>query len=62
MAWPCRCLLLLIIALIAAGLAVRKLKREGSGPTISARIATGAVSLLVVAYLIAIWAMTTKPS
>jgi hypothetical protein len=55
-------LLLLIISMIATGLAVRKLKRAGSGPTISARIAAGLVSLLVVAYLVAIWAMTTKPT
>jgi uncharacterized membrane protein len=55
-------LLLLIISMIATGLAVRRLKRVGSGPTISARIATGLVSLLLVAYLVAVWAMTTKPT
>jgi hypothetical protein len=55
-------LLLLIISMIATGLAVRRLKREGSAPTISARIATGLVSLLLVAYLVAVWAMTAKPA
>jgi hypothetical protein len=55
-------LLLLIIALIATALAVRKLRLQGSGPTIAARVATGAVSLLVAAYLVVIWAMTTKPT
>jgi hypothetical protein len=55
-------LLLLIVSMIAAGIAVRRLKRVGSGPTVSARIATGLVSLLLVAYLVAVWAMTTKPT
>jgi uncharacterized membrane protein len=55
-------LLLLIISMIATGLAVRRLKRDGSAATISARIATGLVSLLLVAYLVAVWAMTTKPA
>ena len=55
-------LLLLIISMIATGLAVRRLKQVGSGPAISARIATGLVSLLLVVYLVAVWAMTTKPT
>ena len=29
---------------------------------ISARIVTGLVSLVLVAYLVAVWAMTTKPT
>jgi hypothetical protein len=41
---------------------VRRLNRGGEGPAISASIATGVVSLTLVAYLVAIWAMTTKPT
>jgi hypothetical protein len=54
--------LLIIIATVAAGLAVRRLNRGGAGPAISARVATGLVSVLLIAYLVTIWAMTTKPS
>ena len=53
--------LLIIISTVAAGLAVRRLNRGGAGPAISTRIATGLVSILVLAYLVTIWAMTTKP-
>jgi uncharacterized membrane protein len=55
-------LLFIIVATVAAGLAVRRLNRGGEGPAISARIATGCVSLMLVAYLVAVWAMTTKPT
>ena len=35
---------------------------RGEKPSaISARIVTGLVSLVLVAYLVAVWAMTTKP-
>jgi uncharacterized membrane protein len=54
--------LLIIITMICAGLAVRRLNRGAAGPSVSVRIATGLLSFLVVAYLVAIWAMTTKPS
>jgi hypothetical protein len=52
----------LVISLIIGGIAVRRIKRgEGGAPTVSARIATGLVSLFLVACLVAVWAMTTKP-
>ena len=35
--------------------------RRGGSPSISARIATGLVSLFLLACLVAVWAMTTKP-
>ena len=54
-------LVLLILALIATGVAARRARRGGTGLAISARIATGLVSILLVAYVVAIWAMTTKP-
>ncbi|HEY7150190.1 MAG TPA: hypothetical protein VH391_00770 [Solirubrobacterales bacterium] len=54
-------LLLLVIATVTAGLAVRRIRRDQSpGPL--GRVPTGLVALLLVAYLVAIWAMTTKPT
>ena len=50
-------LLLIIIATVLAGLAARR-GAAGTG----LRIAAVLVSILVVAYLVAIWAMTTKPA
>jgi hypothetical protein len=55
-------LLCILIATIAAGLAVRRTKRTpggslGPGPTIAAVLG----GVLLVAYLVALWAMTTKP-
>jgi hypothetical protein len=52
---------LLIVLAIIGGLAVRRINRDGTvgaGP----RFATGLVVLLLVAYLVTIWAMTTKPT
>jgi hypothetical protein len=53
---------LLIALLIIGGNLVRRINRDESGPWISARIATGMVSLLLIGYLVAVWAMTTKPA
>jgi hypothetical protein len=50
--------LLLIVATLLGGLAAR----QGAGPSVKARIATGLVGVLLIAYLIAVWAMTTKPA
>ena len=53
---------LLIVLLVIGGLIVRRINLDESGPWISARIATGLVSLLLIGYLVAVWAMTTKPT
>jgi hypothetical protein len=53
---------LLIVSTVIGGLVVRRIRRNGTGPWISARIATGLVSLLLIGYLVAVWAMTTKPT
>jgi hypothetical protein len=53
--------LLLIIALVIGGLSVRRMNRGGQASPIAARVVTGLVSLVLVAYLVAVWAMTTKP-
>jgi hypothetical protein len=52
--------LLLIVATVLAGLAVRRL-RSGRGTRALPRIAGGLSFLLVVAYVVTIWAMTAKP-
>ncbi len=54
--------LFLIISLIAGGIALRRARRGdgGTGRT-STRVATVLVSIMLIAYLIAIWAMSTKP-
>jgi hypothetical protein len=54
--------LLLLIALVIGGFGVRRINRSGAASAISARIVTGLVSLVLVAYLVAVWAMTTKPT
>jgi cytochrome bd-type quinol oxidase subunit 2 len=54
-------LLLLIIGTILWGLAVRRLRRTGGEPGALAGVATALISLMLVGYGIAIWAMTTKP-
>lgn len=53
---------LLIVALVLGGLGVRRINRGERASLISARIVTGLVSLVLVAYLVAVWAMTTKPT
>ncbi len=66
--------LLLIVALVAAGIAVRRAGRAQAAAAASAASGTGvpaagtgvaiaawATSVLIVVYLVAIWAMTTKP-
>ena len=53
--------LLLIIALVIGGISVRRMNRGGEPSPIAARIVSGLVSLVLVAYLVAVWAMTTKP-
>ena len=55
--------LLLIVSLIIGGITVRRINRgEGGTPSVSARVATGLVSLFLIACLVAVWAMTVKPT
>jgi cytochrome b561 len=53
-------LLLLIVATVLAGFALRRAKR-GDGPGALGSVSAVIVSLLLLGYGIAIWAMTTKP-
>ena len=53
--------LLLIISLILCGIAVRRVNRGGAAGKL-AKAGGGIALLLIALYVIAIWAMTTKPS
>ena len=53
--------LILIAATVLGGLAARRADEPGDNPMITARIATVLVGLLLVLYLVAVWAMTAKP-
>jgi hypothetical protein len=54
-------LLLIVGAAVASGLGVRRATREGGPVGTSGRVAGVLVWLLVVAYVVTIWAMTAKP-
>ncbi len=54
-------LLLMIVATILAGLGVRRLRRNGP-TTVLGRVAGVLSVVLVAAYVVAVWAMTTKPT
>ena len=51
----------LVVTIILAGLGARQL-RSGGSSSILARIATPLAVLLLVAYLVTVWAMSAKPS
>ncbi|MGA8217846.1 MAG: hypothetical protein WB771_04720 [Solirubrobacterales bacterium] len=53
---------LLLVSLAIGGVSVRRMNRGGEPSASSARIVTGLVSLVLIAYLVAVWAMTTKPA
>ena len=54
---------LLIASVVIGGTAVRTINRgHGGTPNIATRIATGLVSVFLIACLVAVWAMTTKPA
>jgi hypothetical protein len=54
--------LLIIVATAITGFGVRRINRGAADAGLGVRIATVLVAVLVVAYLVAIWAMTTKPT
>lgn len=55
-------LLLLIVATVLTGTGTRRTRRQAGGVTTLDRVATVLLAVSVVAYLMAIWAMTTKPT
>jgi hypothetical protein len=54
-------LLLLLIATLLANLALRRARRGAYGSSLE-RFAGGLVTVVLIGYVVAIWAMTTKPS
>jgi hypothetical protein len=55
-------LVVIVIATILAGLGARRAARAGGGSGGLGRASAVLVSLLVIAYLVTLWAMTTKPT
>jgi hypothetical protein len=55
-------LLFLIVATVLAGLTARKLRAEPGALGTGGRVAAALCVLLIVAYAVAIWAMTSKPA
>lgn len=53
--------LLLLISVILAGLGVRSLKKSGADSSTMIRVSTVLVAIVLVAYLVAMWAMSAKP-
>jgi uncharacterized membrane protein len=51
----------LLVTVLLAGLGVRQLRRSGGGASILGRVATPLATILLIVYLVAVWAMTTKP-
>jgi hypothetical protein len=54
-------LLLLVIALIVTGIGVRRLRRPGAETSVLTRIGAVLATVLLLAYTVAVWAMTAKP-
>jgi hypothetical protein len=53
--------ILLLLSILMAGLGVRQLGRSGGVASPFARVATVLATALLLAYLVAVWAMTAKP-
>jgi len=53
--------LVLLVTVLFAGLGVRQVRRSGGGASILARVATPLATILLILYLVAVWAMTAKP-
>jgi hypothetical protein len=53
--------LLLLVSLVLAGWGARRLRSSGEGASTLVRVATVLSLLLLVAYVVAVWAMSAKP-
>ena len=51
----------LLLTILLAGLGVRRVRRPGATANVLGRIATPLATILLVLYLVAVWAMTAKP-
>jgi hypothetical protein len=54
--------LLIIIATVLAGLAARRLSRDGGGSLTLGRVAAVLTLIPLIAFVVTIWAMTSKPT
>jgi len=53
--------LLLLVAIVVTGIGVRRLRRPDAGTSVLARIGGVLATVLLLAYTVAVWAMTAKP-
>ena len=53
--------LLLLIAIILTGIGVRRARRSGNGTSVLVRIGAVLSTIVLAAYVLAVWAMTAKP-
>ena len=53
--------IVLLVTVLLAGLGVRQLRRSGRAASTVGRVATPLATILLILYLVAVWAMTTKP-
>jgi hypothetical protein len=53
--------LLLLISIILTGIGVRRMRRGEGGPSALVRVGAALATVVLAAYLIAVWAMTAKP-
>jgi hypothetical protein len=54
--------IILLVTLVLAGIGARQVRRSGGASSLVARIAAPLAAILLIAYLVAVWAMTAKPS
>jgi hypothetical protein len=53
--------LLLLISIILTGIGVRRMRRGEGGPSTLVRVGAVLSTIVLAAYLVAVWAMTAKP-
>ena len=54
--------ILLLLTIVLAGIGARRVGRTGGTASVLSRIATSLATILLIAYVVAVWAMTTKPN
>ena len=54
--------LLILISIILTGLGVRRMRRADARASVLVRIGTVLVTIVLAAYVVAVWAMTAKPT
>jgi hypothetical protein len=54
--------LLVVLSIVFAGLGAWRLRRAGGGASVLGRVATVLSSIALIGYLVAVWAMSSKPA